>query len=291
MNDSRTPWDVVAAADASRTIPPMSTTGPARDLVVVAMAITLLSTLVEGPAIWLLAGVLLAAVLFGTLQVLGDGVTTAAAPGVPIEALLAPGVTALAILGSLRLVPTGLLLVPAILVGAWLLLRVLGMEARVLASPSGPSGADRTAVVGTGLVVGFLAFLGSAALVPGSLPEPGTVAIAPTGAQLATLAASDAVIAFLLGYRVAALRTSNLRDVAWFALTSAIVVAIGAVALRVMDLPRLLGPALLVLVFFLWDTVHASSATRRRDRRRLWETILLAVLGLLVVAWSVRLHP
>ena len=269
----------------------MSTTGPARDLVVVSMAIALLSTLVEGPAIWLIAGVLFAAVIFGALQVLGDGVATTTAAGVPIESLLAPGVTALAILGSLRLVPTGVLLVPAILVGAWLLLRVLGIEARVLASQSGPSGADRTAVVGTGLVVGFLAFLGSAALVPGSLPEPGTVSLTPTGAQLATLAASDSIVAFLLGYRVAALRTSNLRDVAWFALTSAIVVAIGAVALRVMDLPRLVGPALLILVFFLWDAVHGVSPTRRRDGRRLWETILLAVLGLIVVAWSVRLHP
>jgi hypothetical protein len=269
----------------------MSTTGPARDLVTVAMAVALLSTLVEGPAIWLVAGLLLAAVLFGTLQVLGEGVATAAGPGVPIEALFTPGVTALAILGGLRLVPVGVLLIPAILAGAWLLLRILGMEARVLASQTGPSAADRTAVVGSGLIVGFLAFLGSAALVPGSLPEPGTVGLGPTGAQLATLAGADALIAFLLGYRAAALRTSNLRDVAWFALTSAIVVAIGAVALRVLGLPRLLGPALLVLVFFLWDAVHGTSPTRRRDGRRLWETILLAILGLLVVAWSIRLQP
>jgi hypothetical protein len=99
------------------------------------------------------------------------------------------------------------------------------------------------------------------------------------------------VIAFLLGYRAAALRTSNLREVAWFALTSAIVVAIAAIALRSMEIPRLLGPALLVLVFFLWDAIHGSSPSRRRDRRRLWETVLLAILGLLVVAWSLRLQP
>ena len=268
----------------------MNPTAAARDLTTAAMAVVLLSTFVEGPAIWLVAGVLLAAVLFGTLQVLGDGVAAAAGPGVPVEALFAPGVTALAALGSLRLVPVGILLVPAIVGGGWLLLRVLGIEARVLVSQTGPSGADRTAVMSTALIVGFFAFLGSAALVPGSLPEPGTATAGPTGAQLATLAASDALIAFLLGYRAAALRTTNLRDVAWFALTSAIVVAIAAVALRAMEIPRLLGPALLVLVFFLWDAIHGTTPLRGRDRRRLWETLLLAVLGLLVVAWSVRLH-
>lgn len=268
----------------------MSTSGAARDLVTASMAVVLLSWLVEGPAVWILAAILLAAVILGTLQVLGEGVAAAVGPGVPVEALLVPGVTAVAILGSVRVVPAGILVLPAILAGAWLLLRVLGMEARVLASHSGPSGADRTAVIGTSLVVGFLAFLGCAALVPGSLPDPGAVSAGPTGAQLATLAGGDALIAFLLGYRVAALRTTNIRDVAWFALTSATVVAMAALALRAMEIPRLLGPALLVLVFFLWDAIHGTAPVRRRDRRRVWETILLAVLGLLVVAWSVRLH-
>jgi hypothetical protein len=268
----------------------MGTTGAARDLTVVAMTVALLSTLVEGPATWLLAAILLLAVLLGSLQVLGEGVAASAGPGVPVESLLVPALTTVAVAGSMRVLPMGLLLVPAVLAGGWLLLRVLSIEARVLASQAGPSGADRTSVVGSGLVVAFLAFLGSAALVPGSLPDVGIVTNGPTGAQLATLAASDAVIAFLLGYRVAALRTTSVRDVLWFAVTSAIVVAIGAVALRAMEIPRLLGPALLVLVFFLWDAVHSATTARRRDRRRIWETVLLAILGVLVVAWSVRLN-
>ena len=268
----------------------MGTRGAARDLTAVAMIVALLSTLVEGPATWLLAGILLAAVLLGSLQVLGEGVAAAAGPGVPVESLLIPALTSVAVAGSLRLVPMGILIAPAVLAGGWLLLRVLGTEARVLASQAGPSSADRTSVVGTGLIVAFLAFLGSAALVPGSLPDIGTVTTAPTGALLALLATSDAAVAFLLAYRVAALRTTSIRDVLWFAVTSAIVVAIGAVALRAMEIPRLLGPALLVLVFFLWDAVHGASTSRRRDRRRLWETALLAILGVLVVAWSVRLN-
>ncbi|HLA93186.1 MAG TPA: hypothetical protein VJO36_06610, partial [Actinomycetota bacterium] len=86
------------------------------------------------------------------------------------------------------------------------------------------------------------------------------------------------------------LRSSNVRDVAWFGLTSAIVVAIAAVALRAMEIPRLLGPALLVLVFFLWDAVHGTPPSKLRDPRRVWEIVLLVILGLLVVAWSARLR-
>ena len=46
-----------------------------------------------------------------------------------------------------------------------------------------------------------------------------------------------------------------------------------------MAIPRLLGPALLTLVFYLWDAVHAAAPDRRRDLRWSWQTALLAVLG------------
>ena len=274
----------------SRTIEPMGTLRGSRDLVAISMIVVILSRVIEGPAAWLVGACLLAAVVLGALQVLGDGIPATAGPGVPIEALVTPGVTVVAIFGTLRLVPIGPLLIPAAVIGGWLLLRVLGTEARLLATATGPSGADRTAVRAETLIVGFLAFLGMAALVPGGLPEPGVVTGGPTGPQLALLATVDAVTAFLLGYRVGALRTSNLRDVSWFALTSASVIAIAAAALRTMEIPRLLGPALLVLVFFLWDAIHADSASRRQSSRRLRETILLMVLGLVVVVWSVRLR-
>ena len=274
----------------SRTIEPMGILGGSRDLVAISMVVVVLTRLIEGPAAWLAGICLMAAVVLGTLQVLGDGVPATTGPGVPIEALVTPGVTVVAIFGTLRLVPIGPLLIPAVVVGGWLLLRVLGTEVRLLAAATGPSGADRTAVRAEALIVGFLAFTGMAALVPGGLPEPGVATGGPTGAQLALLATADAVVAFLLGYRAGALRTSILRDVSWFALTSASVIAIAAAALRTMEIPRLLGPALLVLVFFLWDAMHADSGSRRRTSRRLWETILLVVLGVVVVAWSVRLR-
>ncbi|MCI0583577.1 MAG: hypothetical protein L0227_11940 [Chloroflexi bacterium] len=269
----------------------MVTRGASRELVLVAGATILVSRFVDGPVAWAVGGCLLVAVALASLQVLGEGEGPAATAGVPVEALAVPAVAAFAVLGAIRLVPVGLLLAPALLVGTWLIARVFATEARILGASTGPSGADRTAILVWSLVVGFLAFTGIAALVPGGLPEPGTVAgPAPTGPELAALAAADATVAFLLGYRASALRSSNLRDVAWFGLTSAIVIAIAAVALRAMEIPRLLGPALLVLVFFLWDAVHGAPPARRRDPRRIWETVLLVVLGIVVVAWSLRLR-
>lgn len=269
----------------------MGTRGASRELIVIVAAVILVSRLVDGPMAWLVGALLLVGVALGTLQILGESGSPSAAAGVPIESLLATAVAAFAVFGSIRLVPVGVLLVPALLGGAWLIGRVLATEARILATATGPSGADRTAILVEVLVVAFLGFAGIAALVPGGLPEPGVVLIEPpTGVDLAVLAAADGVLAFLLGYRSAALRSSNLRDVAWFALTSAGAVAIAAVALRAMEIPRLLGPGLLVLVFFLWDAVHGTPPARRRDPRRIWETVLLVLLGIVVAAWSVRLR-
>jgi hypothetical protein len=269
----------------------MGIRGASRELVVAASALILISRLVDGPIAWVVGVGLLVGVALGTLQVLGESGSPAAAAGVPVESLSVTAVAAFAVFGAIRLVPVGVLLGPALLAGAWLIARILASEARILASASGPSGADRTAILVGSLVVAFVGFTGIAGLVPGGLPEPGGVlAPAPTGPELALLAGADAVVGFLLGYRSAALRSSNVRDVAWFALTSAVVVAIAAVALRAMEIPRLLGPALLVLVLFLWDAIHGTPPSRRRDPRRIWETVLLLILGVVVAAWSVRLR-
>jgi hypothetical protein len=129
-------------------------------------------------------------------------------------------------------------------------------------------------------------------MVPGGLPVPGSSggADGANAVQVIAQAGADALLAFLLGYRVASLGSSNLRDVAWFGFTGAAVVAIAAVALRSIEIPRVLGPALLVLVFFLWDAIHSGATVRRRDRRRVWETAGLAVLAIVVIGWSAGLR-
>ncbi len=145
----------------------------------------------------------------------------------------------------------------------------------------------------TTLLVGFLAFVGVAASIPGGLAQPGTPGVAGgplPESSLLLLAAGDAVVAFLLGYRVAALRLVSVRDVLWSAATYAAAIAIGAAAVRAMEIPRLLGPALLTLAFYLWDAFHAASPSSRRDARWLAQTALLAVLGIAVIAWNLLLR-
>jgi hypothetical protein len=57
-----------------------------------------------------------------------------------------------------------------------------------------------------------------------------------------------------------------------------------------MEIPRLIGPALLTLAFYLWDAFISTTPSRRRDRRWIGRVALLAGLGLIVVAWNLLLR-
>lgn len=266
-----------------------------RDLTLVAVTVVGLSRLVEPPAVWFVAIFLLGAMLLGALQVLGDEEARAdgGALGVPVESLILPAVAAVACVGAIRLVPFGLWLAPA-LAATWLVVgRTLDLEARIVGSREDLGQSGRTAVLATTLLVAFLGFVGVAAAVPGGLVQPGDEGVAGgplPESSLIVLAAGDALIAGLLGYRAAALRVTSLRDALWSAATYAAAIAIGAAALRAMEIPRLIGPALLALAFYLWDAVHATSPANRRDPRWLGQTVLLVALGILVLGWNLLLR-
>ncbi len=279
----------------SRTIAAMPDRTSRLDLALLAVTIVGLSRLTEPPTVWAIALLLLVALPFGTLQVLSDEVPASAADeGVPIESLILPSVAAVGCLGAIRLVPFGLWLVPALLLTGILVVRALAIEARILSSsPDGLSVSDRTSLLVTMLLIAFLAFTGVAAMVPGGLVQAtreGGTTPPLSETYLIVLAAGDALIAFLLGYRAAALRVSSLRAALFSALTYAVAIAIAAAALRALAMPRLLGPALLTLAFYLWDTFHGASPARRRDIDWVWQTVLLAGLGILVVAWNLLLR-
>lgn len=263
-----------------------------RDLAVVAVALVGLSRLVEPPLVWLVAVLLLGAMLLGALQVLADEASPAeAAAGVAIEALILPAVAAVACLGAIRLVPFGLWLAPGLAV-TWLLVhRTLALEARIHHAPAGLSADDRTAVLVTVLLVAFVGFTGVAAMVPGGLAQPTGGAGPLPETNLLVLAAGDGIIAGLLGYRAVALRVGNLVDALWSAATYLTAIAIGAAALRAMEIPRLMGPALLTLAFYLWDALTGTHPARRRELRWIWQTGLLAALGVVVIAWNLLLRP
>lgn len=264
----------------------------ARDLAIAVGVVVALARFAPDGFVWPIAAALLAGVFFGALQVVAEGDPASGSSGVAVESLILPAGAALAALGSIRLVPVGAVLLPAFLIAGGLVGLALITELRLARASGPPSSAERTVVLTQVLLIGFLGFAGVATLVPGGLPDPGEAASPVSRDAIAVIgqAIGDAVIGFLLAYRTAALRTSNLRDVAWFALTGAAVVAIAAVALRSIEIPRILGPALLVLVFFLWDAIHSGGPVRRRDPWRVWETALLAVLAVVVIGWSIGIR-
>lgn len=281
---------------ASPTIGPMSIDRLARrDLALAAVVVVGLSRLVEPPVVWLVAILLLGATLLGVLQVLGDEAARSGRTlGVPVESLIIPSVAAIACVGAIRLVPFGLWLAPALLLTYVIVGRSLALEARLASADDAPIDDDaRASVLVTVLLVGFLGFVGVGATVLGGLAQPGAEGAAGgplRESDLIALAAGDAVIAALLGFRVAALRLVSVRDVLWSAATYGAAIAIGAAAVRAMEIPRLLGPALLTLAFYLWDAVHGATPARRREARWIWQTALLGILGVAVIAWNLLLR-
>jgi hypothetical protein len=261
-----------------------------RDLSLVAVTIVGLSRLLEPPLVWVVAGLLLGAMLLGTLQVLSDDAGPGEAwAGVAIEALIVPSVAAVGCLGAIRLVPFGLWLVPALAATFLVVGRTLALESRIHRSIGALSVEDRTAILLTTLLVAFLAFTGVAAMVPGGLIQVATGETPATPYRIA-LVAGDAIVATMLGYRVAALRVISARHALWLALTYGAAVAISAAAVRAAEIQRLVGPALLTLVFYLWDAFIGSAPARWRDPRWVARLGVLAVLGILVTAWNLLLR-
>jgi hypothetical protein len=269
----------------TRGAPPLRTR-TRRDLVIAAVVVVGLSRFADGLVIWPIGALVFGAVALGTRQVLGDEATG----GVPAESAINPAVATAVSVWAIRLVPIGLGLAPALLIVGLLIDRCLRIEERIVTGSSALTQSDRTALLVAAVVVGFVGFTGAAVMVPGGLADPGAPGAALlTDQNLLILAIADGLIAGLLGFRLSVILQANLRAAAWSALTYAGAIAIGAAALRAIGIPRLVGPAVLTLVFFLWDAFHGASPARRRDPRWIWQTALLVVLGAAVVAWNLRL--
>ncbi len=271
----------------------MAAADPVWEAAIAAVALAAVGRLAEGPALWAAAMVAGLALGLAALEVLGgDGEPAGPTDlGVPVEALLLPAATGIASVVALHLVPVGLLIVLGMAAVAALTVASIEVERRILARPSGPTAADRTALLSLVVLVAFIAFTGMAAAVPGALVEPLSTGAetAPPGlplSGLALLAALDGLVAGVLGYRLDALRAPTVRGALGAAASYAAVVAIAAAALRAMGLPRLLGPALLTLVLYLWSAYRGVPRSARRDASWIWEVLLLAVLGAVVVAWN-----
>lgn len=258
-----------------------------RELAVLATTLVALSRPLEGDLVWLVGILVLATVVLGGLQALDAGEPR----GVAVESVIAPAVAAAATVVAIRLVPIGLWLVPAVLLAYVLIDRALAAEAQLLARPTALAPEDRNALTIVALVSGFLAFAGIAGVVPGAFVEPaGGAAAGLSEFGLVILVAADGLVAALLGFRLALLESPSVRDAAWAAVTYAAIIAIGTAAFRAIALPRLVGPALLTLLFYLWSAYMRHPRRLREDRRRLAEAGVLTALGLAVVAWNLLLR-
>lgn len=291
--DGSLAWSTGAGADAAARAgadaAAAATAGAWKELVALTVVLVGLSRLAEGPALWAAAVLAFGSLVFATLEVLGSD-PAAADEGVPVEALLVPGVAAVASIGALRLVGVGLLLAPALFAAACLVYAAVSLERRILGRTNGATADDRAALLSLALLVAFVGFAGIAAAIPGALVEPGGNAAAarqglPLG-DLLFLAVADGLLAGLVGYRIAALRATNLGAALLAALSYAVVVAVAAAGLRAMAIPRLLGPALLTLVLYLWSAYRSGPRAGRADARWIWELLLLLGLGAVVVAWN-----
>jgi hypothetical protein len=262
-----------------------------RELVLVTTLLVALARMVAGPEAFVVVGLLPVVVLVGGSSVFGRDTS----PSRPYESLLIPAVLAAGAAAAIGLVPGGPWTLIALLLLALVLDAVLGLEARLLVQPGGATDGDRARLLLAAVLVAFVAFTGIAALVPGGLAEPAGAPGPGTTVSLAQgwllfLVVVDALIALALGYRVASSRYGSMADAARSSITYAIIVGIGAGGIRAVGLPRLVGPAVLTLLFYLWDALHATAPARRREPRFLWETVLLAVLAVVVVAWNLSLR-
>jgi hypothetical protein len=265
-----------------------------RELAVLVVTAVAASRLATPPIAWVVAALIGGASLVGASSNIREVVR--ARPGRGPDALsrlrgLAPGVVPGVIAGAGSLVvhafpPTielGLGLLALGLVLSW----AVGLERRLALAPAAASDEDATLVLGLSVVTGFAGFVGVGTLVGAGLA--GSSAATPIPASdLVVLVVADAVIAGLLGLRLARLRAATSRNAVLGGLSSGAIVAVAAGSLRALAVPFLLGPALLALVFFLWDALTGSTVARRRNARWAWELGLLVVLGVAVVTLNLR---
>jgi hypothetical protein len=258
----------------------------ARELGLVIGTLALLVHFLDGVALWVITALIVATAVAGSLHLLGESRPWR----VPLDRLTLPALAAFAAAGLAHLVnPVPWLAL--VFVGAWIVVALVvavqtlpatGTEKEAEASAAGETAghprplAARIATLG----VAFLAFSAVGGFVPGGLPSDSAT---PATSVVASTALYDLLIGGLVGFVMAALRPHRRRDVVLaFVLYAAILGATGA-ALRYVDMPRLLGPAILTLVAYLFTIFRDSAEPIWRSSRLIGEALVLAVAGCAVI--------
>ncbi len=236
---------------------------------------------------WPAAGLVVVAVVAGMASLVGE-----ARPWRwPIDAVALPALATFGSLGIVRLVEPGPWLavvgVAAFVVVSWVvrleLRRAAAAQAAVgfQALAQDPDLAETLSAESTparlaafGLVFASLAAIGG--IVPGGVAANGQSVTVP--AFLATIVL-DVAVAILAGYRILALRPHGRNDVLAASYLYLLTVAPAGVLIRVLALPRLFGPAILTLAFYIVTSLRESDEPVRFNARLLEETAILVLAG------------
>jgi len=258
----------------------------ARELGLIVATLAVLSRFVTDAPFWVAAALAVIVATAGTASLLGE-----LRPWRwPLDRVALPGIAAFVSMGIPRLVDP----VPWLafgFAGSWALTAwVVSVEtAGAKGGPPGSVTADGTHARPTSarLAAFGLAFLGFAAvggIVPGGVAgdgQPLTVA-----AFIVTIVL-DVAIGGLVGYRIAAVRPHTTAQAAVAFYQYAIVLAPIGVLVRVLALPRLFGPAVLVLAAYLVTSLRESDEPVRFNARLIEETLVLILAGAVVVVLGV----
>lgn len=257
------------------------------NLVTLVTAVAGVALFVQGPLFWLAALLVVGAAAFGAFNLFVE----LDPRGVPVESLATPAAATFATVGIAHLAgPTLAGLVSLGLGGALVALALL-LEGRMIGPADAAQPRRQQQLVLLSVLLAFLCF----AAIAGAQQAGAAAGLpAPTGrgaeAVVGLAILGGAVVAFVLGYRLSAIRSASVRQAAWSAGTYAVVIAVAAGFVRAIGLPIALGPALLAAVFYLWSAYRSASQAERRSSGWLTEYVALAAAAILAVAWNLLLR-
>ena len=227
------------------------------------------------------------AVLLGAVGV--NAVRRAEVRDLPIglEVVLG-GAVALAMAGVVRLVPTGIAVVIAIIGGIVGLRAVVEWELGLRRSGSRSPYRDRIVSLAVFTLVLFAASLGIAALVPGVVAVPGTPSARPDPVgpfAILAVGVGSAAVAALLAAGMSNLRRERTSAVVRDALGAATLNGAASILFATVGVARLAGPAGLAVLFYAREIWAATPEGERRDPRLVFEILALTLATGVALLW------
>lgn len=252
---------------------------PTRDLGLVVAVLCVATRLVDGPALWAATALTVATAVAGAIHVLG----TWHPRRIRYERLVLPAFAAFAAVGVARLFDAsgwGTLAAVAVAAAAW------AGVAWVVALETAPAPPDRLAVRSATLALAFLCLTAVGGIVPAGLAgdrQP----LEPVA--LVAVVLLDAAVGGLAGLRLWSLEAGlSWRRLLLEAGCCLALAALAGAVVRVVEIPRILGPALVTAALYVWVEWRQApaslreNATLRRDMAGLGLAALAALtLGIL----------